>query len=52
MYIVEHELEDEVAGDVVQLPLLNAPPFPPSLHVMVPVGMDVVPVLVSVATAV
>lgn len=32
--------------------LLKVPPFPPSLHVTVPVGVDAVPELVSVTVAV
>jgi hypothetical protein len=45
-------LELEVAGERTQVVPLNVPPLPPSFHVIVPVGAEGVPGLVSAAVAV
>ncbi len=42
----------ELTVKSVQVGALNVPPAPPSLHDTVPVGVDGVPVLVSVTVAV
>jgi hypothetical protein len=45
-------LELEVAGERVQVVLVNVPPLPPSFQVTVPVGAEGVPGLVSATVAV
>ena len=47
VYVTRHELELELTVVNAHVALLKVPPFPPSLHVTVPVGLDGVPVLVS-----
>ncbi len=52
-YVTEHELEEEVAEDTVHVELgPKLPPLPPSLHVIVPMGLDAVPAVVSVTVTV
>ncbi len=50
-YEIVHELEDELAANNAHAELLKAPPVPPSLQFIEPVGVDVT-LLVSVAVAV
>jgi len=52
VYVTVHTLEPDPDAVRVHVVLLNVPPFPPSLQVTVPVGVEAAPVLVSATVAV
>ncbi len=52
VYVIVHELALELPDVNAHVALLNVPPAPPSLHVIVPLGALGVPRSVSVTVAV